>query len=97
MELYGRSYVVEHCVSERLKQDKEKLYRAYVTDALKIIAENTTHYQGAEEMFDYGSTLNARWIDVLEPQKEEPTDDRSCEEIVDDIWERIRGTGNDSI
>lgn len=82
--------MIEHCVSEYLIRREEKMYRIYVTDALKVLAENTTHYQGAEEMFDYGSTLTVRWIELFEPRKEEPTDNRSCEEIVHDIWERIR-------
>ena len=74
-----------------MKRHEEKLYRVYVTDALKAIAENTTHYQGAEEMFDYGSSLNLRWIDALEPkEEEETTDNRSCVEITHSIWERIR-------
>ena len=58
---------------------------------LKAIAENTTHYVGAEDMFDYGSSIDVRWIELLEPQEEaEVSDDRSCEEQVHDIWERIR-------
>ena len=61
-----------------------------MTDALKAIAENTTHYVGADGMVDYGSSLSMRWIDVLEPQQEEEVDDRPCEEIVHGIWERIR-------
>lgn len=89
LNLYGRRYVIEHCVSEYLKRREERLYRIYITDALKAIAENTTHYQGAGEMFDYGSSLTARWIDVLEPQIIEE-DNRSCEEIVHDIWDRIK-------
>jgi len=49
-------------------------------------------------MFDYGASINVRWIDLLEPQQEqEETEDRSCTEIVHDIWERIKGTGDDSI
>ena len=63
-----------------------------MTDALKAIAENTTHFAGLDGIVDYGTSLSMRWIDALEPQKEEAVeeDDRSCTEIVDDIWERIR-------
>ena len=89
LELYGRQYVIDHCVSERMKYNEDRLYRVYITDALKAIAENTTHYLGATEMFDYGSSLSARWIDVIEPH-EEIVDERPCEEIVHGIWERIR-------
>ena len=43
-------------------------------------------------MFDYGSSISVRWIDVIEPQEEvKETDDRSCTEIVHSIWERING------
>lgn len=74
-----------------LKRREDRLYRVYVTDALKAISENTTHFQGAEEMFDYGASITMRWIDVLEPHEEkEETDDRSCEEIVHDMWDRMR-------
>ena len=62
-----------------------------MTDALKAIADNTTHYVGMDGMVDYGSSLSTRWIDVLEPQEQEEVDDRSCEEIVHGIWERING------
>jgi len=94
LDLYGKSYVIEHCISEYLKRREEKLYKIYVTDALKAIAENTTHYLGMSEMIDYGTSLSERWIDVLEPQEETEDDTRTCEEITHGIWSRIR---NDSI
>lgn len=83
--------MIEHCVSEYKRRSEEKLYRVYVTDALKAIAENTTHFAGLDGIVDYGTSLSMRWIDALEPQQQEvEEDDRSCTEIVDDIWERIR-------
>lgn len=63
----------------------------YVSDALKSIAENTTHFLGMDGIVDYGASLTMRWVDVLEPQEEAEVDDRSCEEIVHGIWERING------
>ena len=62
----------------------------YVTDALKVLTENTTHFVGVNEFIDYGSTMNARWVDVLKPKQEEEEDDRPCTEIVHEIWERMR-------
>lgn len=82
--------MIEHCTSVYLKRNEERLYRVYVTDALKAIADNTTHYLGANEMIDYGSSLSLRWIDALEPQKEAEEDNRTCEEIVHGIWDRMR-------
>lgn len=58
------------------------------------IAENTTHLLGMQGVVDYGKTIKKRWLDVLEPppeKPEEPEDNRSSEEIADDIWSRIRG------
>jgi hypothetical protein len=80
------------------EESQEKLFRAYITDALMIIAENTTHFVGAKEMFDYGKSLNSRWLDLAEPdkkdQKKEPKklkeDTRTAEEFAQDIWNRMR-------
>lgn len=65
----------------------------YVTDALMVIAENTTHFLGAKDIIDYGKTISKRWTDVIEPKIEKPgeTDTRSTEEIVTDMWKKIRG------
>lgn len=64
----------------------------YVTDALMIIAENTTHHVGINGAVDLGKTLNTRYAELLEPSEPvEETDDRPCEEIAQDIFARIRG------
>lgn len=94
----GHGYVIEHCVSMLKEESQEKLFRAYVTDALMVISENTTHYVGASDMFDYGRSLNSRWLDLAEPdkkdQKKEPEklkeDTRTAEEFAKDIWNRMR-------
>ena len=67
----------------------------YVTDALKAITENTTHFLipgvGAA---DYGTSLRMRYADLLDPtpkEPEAPEDTRSAKEIAADMWTRIRG------
>ena len=57
---------------------KTEAYRIYVTDALRIVAENTARYAG-------GNCIKARYIDVVEPKKQ---DNRTCEEITADIVAR---------
>lgn len=57
------------------KQSLETTYRAYVTDALKIIAENTAKYAG-------GSHPKVRYIDLVDPK---PKDTRSGAEIAADV------------
>ena len=75
-----------------LKLNKEKQsYQIYVTDALMAIAENTTHLVGMQGVVDYGKTIKERWINTLNPPEETTEDNRPCEEIATDMWERIRG------
>lgn len=63
----------------RYKEIQErKVYRIYVTDALRIVAENTAKYAG-------GNYIKARYIEVIEPKQQ---DNRSCEEITADIVAR---------
>lgn len=58
------------------------------------IADNTTHYIHNNEFVDYGRNLQERWFDIIngsEPQEEKPEDTRPADEIVLDMWKRIRG------
>lgn len=86
--------MIEHCVAAFQQEEKTLAFRVYVTDALQIIAENTTHHIGKSGMVDYGRSLTARWYDLTggkTPTKEKPVEDtRSCEEITAAIWERAR-------
>ena len=56
---------------------KTEAYRIYVTDALRIVAENTARYGG--------NYIKARYADIIEPKKQ---DNRTCEEITADIVAR---------
>lgn len=55
-------------------------YRAYLTDALRIIGENTAKYAG-------GSYLKARWADMALPRKEEA---RTAGEIIEHMKKRLK-------
>ena len=60
MDLYGRPYVIEHCMNAYLQTMEERRYRAYLTDALMIITENTAKFAG-------GKHLTQRWVDQFKP------------------------------
>ena len=49
-----------------------------MTDALRIVGENTARYAS-------GNYIKARYVDMIEPQKQ---DNRTCEEITADIVAR---------
>ena len=57
---------------------RDEAYRIYVTDALRVVAENTAQYVG-------GNYIKARYADIIEPKKQ---DNRTCEEITADIVAR---------
>lgn len=91
----GRGYVIEHCMSALREQADERLYRTYITDALKLIAENSQKAAvPGVGVIDVGSVLTKRWAELIDAQKEEkkkPEDNRPAAEIAHDIWKRIRG------
>jgi len=91
----GRGYAVECCMAAFRRKQEERLYRAYVTDALKYIAENSARYAvPGVGMVEHGTTLAKRWIDLTDapaPEPKKPEDTRPAAEVAADIWTRIRG------
>lgn len=65
------------------KQAQEQAYRAYVTDALKTITENTAKYAG-------GSYMKARYYDLENPK---PVETRTGEEIISQMKAKIARIG----
>lgn len=74
--------MIDHCVSAFSKKQREKLYRVYLTDSLKVISENTA---GGERR----SAMSKRWIDIVDPPG--PAETRSAEEIIGDLKRRLNG------
>ena len=60
------------------QQAKDTAYRVYVTDCLKLIAENTAN-------ISRGQYMKARYYDIIHPAK---VDTRTGDEIVEDIIKR---------
>ena len=77
----GIGYVIEHYISFFHKEQEEKAYRVYVTDTLRLVAENTA------KMGQGGSYIKARYIEVIEPPKEEK---RSADEVINNIKTKLR-------
>ena len=60
------------------QQAKDTAYRVYVTDCLKLIAENTAN-------ISRGQYMKSRYYDIIHPAK---ADTRTGDEIVEDIIKR---------
>lgn len=63
---------MRYCLAKYKDRQDRLVYRVYVTDALRIIAENTAKNVG-------GSYLQARYADFVVPQKEET---RTSDEVI---------------
>ena len=81
MDILGKGYIIQHCVAFLKNKAVYKAYQICVTDALKVIAENTAHANG-------GLTLNMRFADVI---SDEQPEERTEEEIINNLKEKLRG------
>lgn len=70
---------MRYAIAQHRREQEDKAYRVYVTDAVRIITENTAASVN-------GKFFTGRFVDIWEPQKEEPK--KSCKEITDDIIAR---------
>lgn len=61
LELLGRRYVIDHAVASYNERQKREVLHIYITDALKVIAENTARFAG-------GNVINVRYHDILHPK-----------------------------
>lgn len=70
--------MIEHCISAFSKSQEEKAYRVYVTDALKVISENTVDGE-------HRSTMAKRWIELIDVKTDTPEDTERAKEKADNI------------
>lgn len=68
-------YVIDHCISCWNEEQREKTYRAYITDVLRLACENIA-------TLGKGSYIVSRWVDLTEEKK---PDNRSADEIAADV------------
>ncbi|MDE7398968.1 MAG: hypothetical protein K2N06_05505 [Oscillospiraceae bacterium] len=71
---------MRYCIARFQKNNLDMTYRVYVTDALKLIAENTSKYAG-------GSYMKIRFTDIINPKPEET---RTADEIITSITDKLR-------
>lgn len=78
VEMIGMGYVIEHCISHFLELKQEESYRAYITEALRILTENTAKYSG-------GSYLKKSYSEIFSKKEEKK------EKTAKEIKSRIKG------
>lgn len=80
VDLIGRGYVVQYCISLFRERQEKLLYQTYVTDALMAITNNIFHAFG-------GAEIKMRYFDIAKSEQVE-TDERTGDEIAADIISR---------
>jgi hypothetical protein len=81
LEVMGRDYVMDFCIVSFRKQQEEQAFKVYVTDALKIIAENTSRFAG-------GSHMSKRYYELISTRPSEPV---SSAQVISRIRNKIGG------
>ena len=78
----GKPYIIQHFLNEVRKENRERLYKVYVTDMLKNILTNTA---GGEERY----RVEKRWIELAEKPTAEKKEEKP-EETEEEVIARIR-------
>lgn len=78
MELHGKSYVIDHCYSERDKELERKALDYYITDTLHLIGMNIAG-------ITRGKHLVSSWRDLCNgtaEKQEQKTGDEIAAEVI---------------
>lgn len=73
LEIMGKGYVIEHCISFFQKENRQKTYQYYVTDLLWGIARKQ------------GLNISERFRDLVEPQKVEGNPKKIISNIINKL------------
>ena len=80
--MMGKPYIIQHFLNGVRKENRERLYKVYVTDVLRNILTNTV---GGEERY----RVEKRWIELAEKTPAEKKEEKP-EETEEEVIARIR-------
>lgn len=83
VDVLGSGYVMDHCISAFQKEQEEKAFKIYLSDAIMAIADNTARYVG-------GSKMASRFFDIINIKKQ-PKQEETADEIILRIKEKVNG------
>ena len=78
--------MIEHCISALYSKINDELFRCYVTDALKVIAENTAR-------FNSGSHMKGRYADITvdrPTEEDKEKEERTAQDVINGLREKMR-------
>lgn len=74
--------MIDHCIASMRTRYKEKAYKTYITDVLKLITEMYSTAHG-------GNLTLPRYVDIEKPQEDETTATEKAKEEAEEIKTRI--------
>lgn len=74
--------MIDYCIAFAKREIKRQNFEIYVTDALKIISENTAKQVG-------GAYLQHRYYDAISESKSEEKEERTAEEIISNVKNKL--------
>lgn len=81
LDLFGKGYVVDHCIAFLQKQRRQEELEYYITDTLMYIAQNTANIGG-------GKVPKIRFYEVM---NQKPEETRTAQDIINNIKRKIGG------
>lgn len=76
--MLGKRYVIEYIIEKAKDAQRREVYEIYITDSLRIIAENTAY------LTERGKILKERYYDLVHPENNR-TEKKSANEIINDV------------
>lgn len=64
---------------------EDEIFKGYVTDALKVMGENTAAFSGE------GKCMAMRYCDIIKPDRKKTAETRSGDDIAEDVISKITG------
>ena len=85
LQMIGKGYVIDHCVSLFKKKQEKKLYQIYVTDTLKLINDNIAKNFG-------GAMIKTKYSELTQTVKEDNrTGDEVAREVIGRLGLKVKG------
>jgi hypothetical protein len=81
LDLFGKGYVVDHCIAFFQKQKRQEELEYYITDTLMYIAQNTANISG-------GKVPKNRFYEIMNRKPEET---RTAQDIINNIKRKLGG------
>ena len=80
--MFGEEYIWQAISQKHSEYQKEHFYRCYITEALRIISENTANISG-------GKIISVSYREAIENGNNKPQ--RTSEEIIASVKENLKG------